>query len=205
VTGVSVDGETRPADAVVLALGPWTAQAQRWMALPQVFGSRSASIVLGAELPAQAVFSEWVGGDGRRATVEIYPRPGGAVYVSGQPEHGALPDDPGAIAPADDSVAELHRIAGVHSSVLRDAPVVACSACYRPLTVDGVPLIGPVPGVPGAILATGHASWGILNAPATGRMVSEMLLDGESRSLDAAPFALTRLPAGRIMDPSPPA
>jgi glycine/D-amino acid oxidase-like deaminating enzyme len=64
--------------------------------------------------------------------------------------------------------------------------------------VDGVPLIGPVPGAPGAYLATGHASWGILNAPATGRMVSEMILDGESRSVDASPFALIRLPSGRL-------
>ena len=59
------------------------------------------------------------------------------------------------------------------------------SACYRPLTVDGIPLIGPVPDAPGAFLATGHASWGILNAPATGRMVSEMILDGGSRAWDA--------------------
>jgi hypothetical protein len=29
-------------------------------------------------------------------------------------------------------------------------------------------------------------------------MVSEMILDGASRSLDASPFALGRLPAGRI-------
>jgi glycine/D-amino acid oxidase-like deaminating enzyme len=64
--------------------------------------------------------------------------------------------------------------------------------------VDGVPLIGPVTGAPGVFLATGHASWGILNAPATGRMVSEMILDGGSRSVDARPFALSRLPAGRI-------
>ena len=92
-------------------------------------------------------------------------------------------------------------MAGVHSSALRDAEVVGRSACYRPLTVDGIPLIGPVPGAPGAFLATGHASWGILNAPATGRMVSEMILDGASHSVDASPFAVTRLPAGRIEDP----
>jgi glycine/D-amino acid oxidase-like deaminating enzyme len=89
-------------------------------------------------------------------------------------------------------------MAGVHSSVLREAEVITRSACYRPLTVDGIPLIGPVPGAPGAYLATGHASWGILNAPATGRMVSEMIIDGESRSLDASPFAVTRLPAARV-------
>lgn len=198
VRGVSVDGRDEPADAVVLALGPWTSRAQRWLALPQVLGTRMASAVLGADLPAQVVFSEFVAADGRRVTFRIYPRPGGAVYVTGHPEHGALPDDPGDIVPDDASVRELHRIAGVHASVLRDAEVVTRTACYRAITVDGLPLIGPVPWAPGAYLATAHGSWGLLTAPATGRMVAEMILDGGAHSLDASPFALTRLPAGRM-------
>ena len=94
--------------------------------------------------------------------------------------------------------ARVTRFAVHDGGVWRDAEIVARGSCYRPLTVDGVPLIGPVPDVPGAYLATAHASWGICNAPATGRMVAEMVLDGASRSLDAAPFALSRLPMGRI-------
>jgi glycine/D-amino acid oxidase-like deaminating enzyme len=198
VSGVSIDGVHHPADVVVLALGPWTGRAQRWLAIPQVFGTKGASIVLGADAPPQAVFSEFIGGDGHRSAIEIYPRADGTVYVNGYPERDALPDDPDQIAPSDRACEELHRIAGVHSSALREAEMLARSACYRPLTIDGIPLIGPVPGAPGAYLATGHASWGILNAPATGRMVSEMILDGASRSLDASPFAVSRLPAGRL-------
>jgi glycine/D-amino acid oxidase-like deaminating enzyme len=168
------------------------------MALPQVFGSRGASIVLAADVPDQVVFSEFVTREGQRSTLEIYPRPGGAVYVNGYSEHGALPDDPDEIVPTDAASEELHRRAGVHSSALREAEVVTRSSCYRPLTVDGVPLIGPVPDAPGAYLATAHGSWGILNAPASGRMISEMILDGRSHSLDASTFALTRLPSGRL-------
>lgn len=198
VSAVSIDGERHPADVVVLALGPWTSTAARWMALPQVFGTRMASVVLAADVPAQAVWSEFIDRSGRRTDFRIYPRPGGAVYVTGRPEHGTLPDDPGDIVPEEASCLELRRIAGVHASVLDDAPVLARAACYRPLTVDGLPLIGPVPGAPGAILATAHASWGILNAPATGRMVAEMIVVGSSRSIDATPFAVSRLPAGRM-------
>ena len=198
VRGVSVDGGEVPADVVVLALGPWTDRAQRWLALPQVLGTRMASAVLAADLPPQVVFSEFLAADGRRVTFRIYPRAGGAVYVTGHPEHGALPDDPADIVPDAASVAELHRIAGVHASALRDAEVVTRTACYRAITVDGLPLIGPVPWAPGTYLATAHGSWGLLTAPATGRMVAEMILDGGSRSLDASPFALTRLPAGRM-------
>jgi glycine/D-amino acid oxidase-like deaminating enzyme len=198
VSAVSVDGVDHPADVVVLALGPWTSQAQRWVALPQVFGTKGASILLGADVPGQAVFSEYIGRDGQRRQLEVYPRAGGTVYVNGYAEHDPLPDDPDEIVPGDRACEELHRVAGVHSSALRDAEVLRRSACYRPLTVDGIPLIGPVPGAPGAYLATAHASWGILNAPATGRMVSEMILDGRSGAVDAAPFAPARLPAGRI-------
>lgn len=198
VSGVSVDGAAHPADVVVFALGPWTSQAQRWMALPQVFGSRGASITLAADVPFQAVFSEFIARDGQRSQLEIYPRDDGTVYVNGYSEHGALPDDPDEIVPSEAAGDELHRRAGVHATALREATIVTRSSCYRPLTTDGLPLIGPVPDAPGAYLATGHASWGILNAPATGRMVSEMILDGASTSLDAAPFALTRLPAGRL-------
>lgn len=203
VRGVVVDGHVHPAEVVVLALGPWTDRARRWVALPEITGARGVGVVLGADVPAQAVFSEFADDRGRRRTIEIYPRPGGVVYVCGHPEHDPLPDDPDAIRPADEAVADLHRVAGVHSRVLRDAAVVARSACYRPLTRDGVPLIGPVPGAPGVYVATGHAAWGILNGPATGRMVAEMILDGGSRSLDAAPFAPGRLPASRVDVPGP--
>jgi hypothetical protein len=41
-------------------------------------------------------------------------------------------------------------------------------ACFRPVTEDGLPFIGAVPGVDGAYEATGHSVRGMLNAPATG-------------------------------------
>jgi glycine/D-amino acid oxidase-like deaminating enzyme len=198
VRAVSVDGVAHEADAVVLAMGPWTSQAARWIALPQVFGSTGASIVLRADAPDQAVFSELMTRERGRTQIEIYPRGDGTVYLNGYSENAPLPDDPDEVAPSEAGVAELRRAAGIHSSALRDAELVASAACARPLTVDGVPLIGPVPDAPGVYLATGHASWGILNAPASGRMVAEMILDGESTSLDATPFAVTRLPRGRM-------
>jgi glycine/D-amino acid oxidase-like deaminating enzyme len=42
-------------------------------------------------------------------------------------------------------------------------------------------------------VATGHSVWGILNAPATGEAVSELILDGVSRSVNLAPFDPARL------------
>jgi glycine/D-amino acid oxidase-like deaminating enzyme len=56
-----------------------------------------------------------------------------------------------------------------------------------------------VPGVDGAYVATGHSVWGMLNAPATGEAMSELILDGAARHVDLAPFAPGRLPS---LDPA---
>lgn len=194
VRGVSVDGTSVPADVVVLALGPWTRHAASWVPLPEVHGLKGASITLAADVPAQMIFSDYLTRDGRRRSPEIYPRPDGEVYVNGYPEHDPLPDDPDDVQPSDAGCAELHRIAGAHSSILAAATVTGRRACYRPITADGTPIIGPVPGAPGVFVATGHGPWGILTAPATGLLVAEMILDGGATSLDVAPFAPSRLP-----------
>lgn len=198
VAGVAVDGTLRPADVVVLALGPWMARARAWVPLPIVHGLKGASITLAADVPAQAVFGDYQTSDGRRMSPEIYPRPNGEVYVNGFPETDPLPDDPDEIVPSDAGCAELHRVAGAYSSLLAAAPITARRACYRPVTDDGIPLIGPVVGTPGVYVATGHGAWGILNAPATGRMIAEMILDGRSHSVDADPFSLTRLASSLV-------
>jgi glycine/D-amino acid oxidase-like deaminating enzyme len=51
-----------------------------------------------------------------------------------------------------------------------------------------------VPGAAGAYVATGHSVWGMLNAPATGEAMSELILDGAAQQVDLAPFAPGRLP-----------
>jgi glycine/D-amino acid oxidase-like deaminating enzyme len=56
------------------------------------------------------------------------------------------------------------------------------------VTDDGLPLIGRVPGMAGAYVATGHGPWGMLNAPATGLALAELIADGRAKSVDLAPF-----------------
>jgi glycine/D-amino acid oxidase-like deaminating enzyme len=80
------------------------------------------------------------------------------------------------------------------SPVLASAKILARQACYRPVTRDGLPLIGPVPGVAGAYIATGHSVWGILNAPATGEAMAELIVDGTAQAVDLTPFDPGRMP-----------
>ena len=55
---VEIDGGLIKSDAVVVAMGPWSAMAAEWMALPAVYGRRSPSLVYdtGMDIPADALF-----------------------------------------------------------------------------------------------------------------------------------------------------
>ena len=48
-TGVVVDGKEIAADAVVIAMGPWSGQAAKWLPIPSITGQKYASIVLRPE------------------------------------------------------------------------------------------------------------------------------------------------------------
>ena len=47
----------------------------------------------------------------------------------------------------------------------------------RPMSVDGLPIVGSVGGIEGLSVATGHGMLGITLGPITGRLVAEEVLD----------------------------
>jgi glycine/D-amino acid oxidase-like deaminating enzyme len=187
--GVRVDGETIDADAVVLAMGPWTSRFARRLGLPSVRGLKGYSVTLTAvAVPAHALFVDYRMADGCQLEPEIFPRPDGDVYVCGMADPAPLPDSPEAVEVSDVACATLARAAGRVSSALAGARIDRRQACYRPVTDDNLPLIGRVPELAGAYVATGHGPWGILNAPATGLALAELILDGAPSSVDLRPF-----------------
>ena len=107
---------------------------------------------------------------------------------------GPLPVDPADVAADEGAHARLEALCRNISPALAAAPIKARQACFRPVTEDGLPVIGAVPGIDGAYVATGHSVWGMLNAPATGEAMGELIMDGAARRVDLAPFALGRLP-----------
>jgi glycine/D-amino acid oxidase-like deaminating enzyme len=186
--GVRVDGETLEADAVVLALGPWTTHVAGRL-LPRVRGLKGYSVTLaGAEVPAHALFVDYRTADGRALEPEIVPRPDGEVYVCGMADPAPLPDSPEGVEVNEAACGVLARAAGRVSTALAAATITCRQACYRPVTDDGLPLIGRVPGVAGAYVATGHGPWGMLNAPATGLALAELMTDGKASSVDLRAF-----------------
>jgi glycine/D-amino acid oxidase-like deaminating enzyme len=187
--GVQVSGEPLAADAVVLALGPWTSRVARGLDLPTVRGLKGYSVTLAAgDLPAHALFMDYRTADGRALEPEIIPRPDGEVYVCGMADLQPLPDSAEGVEVSDTACAVLARAAGHVSAGLASAAITRRQACYRPVTDDGLPLIGRVPGAAGAYVATGHGPWGMLNAPATGLALAELITGGAAKVVDLSDF-----------------
>jgi glycine/D-amino acid oxidase-like deaminating enzyme len=193
--GVVVDGDIVAADAVVVALGPWSLLAAGWTDLPAVFGQRSPSLVYdtGSDVPADALFLDCHDARGDTVTVEVFPRGDGTTHLTAFSGQAALPLDPAAIVPSTDEIDRLAAIGERLSPLLGRAKIVARQACFRPVTEDGLPLIGKASSGEGVYVATGHNVWGILNAPATGEALAELITDGVARSTDLKPFDPGRL------------
>ncbi|MEM7252774.1 MAG: FAD-binding oxidoreductase [Pseudomonadota bacterium] len=190
--GVEVDDDVVAADAVVIAMGPWSIAASDWLGLAPIGGLTGHSIVLRADVPAEAVFFE-----GSDAAPEVYPRPDGTVYVCGAPGSQPLPDAPSQITLEDNACANLEQFAASIAKCFGDAEVIAAQACYRPIAYDGLPLMGAIPGFAAAYVATGHNCWGILNAPATGEAMAELITAGDVSSLPMSAFDPARFATPR--------
>jgi glycine/D-amino acid oxidase-like deaminating enzyme len=79
---------------------------------------------------------------------------------------------------------------------LAAAPIFATRVCARPVSLDGRPLVGAVPGLDGVVLAAGHGPWGISTGPGTARLVADLVLGRER-------IVPTALDPGRFRLPSP--
>jgi glycine/D-amino acid oxidase-like deaminating enzyme len=197
VRGVALaSGEVVEGDAVVIAMGPWSVLAARWLPLPAVFGYKGHSLVFetGGAIPAEALFLEYREMTGKMLSPEIMPRADGTTWVCAVSSTAPLPIDPADVGPDEGAYARLEQLCRNISPALAACAIKARQACFRPVTQDGLPLIGAVPGVEGAYVATGHSVWGMLNAPATGEAMSELMLDGAACRVDLGPFAPGRLP-----------
>ena len=64
---------------------------------------------------------------------------------------------------------------------LRYAEAASTWAGLRPGSPDGLPVLGCVPGRVNVYVAAGHFRNGILLAPVTGRLMTQLICDGTSR------------------------
>jgi glycine/D-amino acid oxidase-like deaminating enzyme len=199
VAGVELGGERLTAEHVVMAAGPWTPAVidptGAWRPIRPNWG-----VVVAVTLahPPTHVLEE--------AEIDIEPA-GEAVdpaesddvafslvTAAGASSLGStfFDDEPDASALVPSIVARgTTFVPGIAS-----ARIGAHRVCARPLSIDGRPLVGRVPGIDGLWVAAGHGPWGISTGPASGRLIAD-LLDGRIATpppaLDPARFPPPRL------------
>ena len=88
-------------------------------------------------------------------------------------------------------VAGLRRAAERVMGIPGDGPVRQIWRGPRPVTPDGLPVVGRVPRRERVILATGHCMLGLSLGPVTGKLVAE-LAGGRPPSLDLTPLSPVR-------------
>jgi sarcosine oxidase, subunit beta len=78
-------------------------------------------------------------------------------------------------------------------------PKRAWAGLYE-MTPDHHPILGPVPGVRGFFLANGFSGHGVMHAPATGKILSDLILTGTTTLIDATLLNLERFAEGRMIE-----
>jgi len=77
-------------------------------------------------------------------------------------------------------------------------PKRAWAGLYE-MTPDHHPILGEVPQVRGFFLANGFSGHGVMHAPATGKILSDLILTGKTDLIDASLLNFTRFAEGRMI------
>ncbi|HJZ67821.1 MAG TPA: FAD-dependent oxidoreductase [Blastocatellia bacterium] len=75
-----------------------------------------------------------------------------------------------------------------------------CWAGMYEMTPDHHAIICRAPGVEGMFLANGFSGHGVMHSPATGKIVSELILDGASSFADASALRVERFKEGNLLE-----
>jgi D-amino-acid dehydrogenase len=171
-----IGGEPLEASAVVIAAGVATARLLEPLGIRLPVAAAkgySRTYDVDPSGPRRALYLE-----GPKVAVSAFD---GGVRVSGTLELGAR-----GLALSQRRLAAITDGAQQALPGWRMPPRPRDWAGMRSLSPDGLPLIGAVAGHDGLHVATAHATLGITLAPATGELLSKLLLDGEHDPLLAA-------------------
>lgn len=195
VVGVAVDGRIEPADAVLVAAGPWTPAvvdpSGGWRPIRPNWGVVVETLL--ADPPRHVIEEASMDvalgtGDLAAAAGDIVEDPAITSETSLVTAGGATAVGSTFLDAEPDPAAWTERIlarAATFVPAVAGAPIRETRACARPLAADGRPLIGAVPWVDGLFVCAGHGPWGITTGPASARLVVDAIL-GRSPRIDRA-------------------
>ena len=179
---VRAGGDTLLSRRVVLAMGPWTTRAGAWLAHPLPVRPQRGQLLRLAtgQPPLQAIVMHH--------GAYVAPKAGSITVVGATEE-----DDAGFERRTTSEGARSVIAGGVRlAPAVRHFRLLQALAGLRPLSADGLPILGPVPGWEGVYVAAGHGRKGVLLSPVTGRLLAGWIT-GAPLSVDAAPFLASRL------------
>lgn len=181
ITKVKTSAGDFKAEQVILAAGAWTPSVTRDLRLNiPIQPARGYSLTLSAtkQMPRHALIL----GD-RRVAVSPF---GDLLRVTGRLEMGEY-----SLTPNPRWIQRLENFAREYIHLDEKLDIKETWAGLRPLTPDGMPIIGRSPHHSNLIVATGHAMLGLSLGPGTGQVVAE-LVNGKEPAFDLSPLRVER-------------
>jgi glycine oxidase len=178
IQGVRVGTTKIESERVIICAGAWSQKLLAETAIPPAIEPVKGQMILLKTNPGRV----------NRILLHnqryLIPRLDGRVLVGSTLEHKGFDK-----TTTTETQKELRQFACDHYPALADAPVEHHWAGLRPGSPQGIPFIGPVPGVEGLYLNAGHYRNGVVLGPASARLMADLVLQREP-SLDPAPYAL---------------
>lgn len=170
--GVLAGGSRIEADIVLLAAGAWSGR----LSLPAGPASPGGTLPVGpvrGQILSVSNSPPLLGHAVHGKSVYLAPRPSGECLVGATVEHVGFVREV-----TDEALERLIEEAVSLVPAIGERPLLRSWCGFRPWAPDGLPILGPWPGVERLFVATAHFRNGILLAPITARLLSESVLTG---------------------------
>ncbi|MEC9289647.1 MAG: FAD-dependent oxidoreductase [Chloroflexota bacterium] len=184
VTGVTLESGTIDAGIVVLAMGPWTGLASEWCGVDIPVTPLKGQILRLRTLhdPLKMAVNY--------AHSYVATKSDGLIWAGTTEEETGFDDSLNSAA-RDSIMADfLKMIPG-----MTDAELLQQTACLRPLSADGLPIVDKVTGWENLYVSTGAGRKGILWSTGMAHALFEMIDEGAVDVIGAEHLKLDRFPA----------
>ncbi len=168
VRAVCLSNQEIPCDAVVVAMGPWSASAAAWLGVDLPVTPLKGQILRLRIGGPPLSYVSW----GHSYAVT---KPDDLVWVGTTEENAGFDE-----TPSFEGRQTIMESALEAFPYLVDAEVVLHTACLRPVAPDGLPILGQAPGKRGVTIATGAGRKGILFSPVMGRITADLVVRGKT-------------------------
>ncbi len=192
VTGVDTNVGLIETLTVVVMAGPWSDRLLKPLNVELGLDFRRAEVAF-FERPAELKV-------GHAAFIDTITGAHFRPHTFGLTMGGLTAPQPGSLKSPDqfDESVSQEAAADVQQRIAARLPAMTNARFTRghtgiyDMTADGHAVLGRAPAIHGLVIAAGFSGTGFALAPAVGQCISELIADGEARTVDLEPFRLER-------------